>query len=239
MITEKQEKITDKKMKKKVLIVDDHPIIREGLAFLIDEEDDLIVCGAAEDIPNAIKAIHDLEPDLVTVDISLQDASGLDLIKEIKTKYSNLAILALSVHPESIYAERAIKAGARGYITKQEATRNVIIAIREVLDGGLYLSKKMNEKLLSLLLFEDNPKESLSSVNRLTDRELEVFNLLGHGKGTRQIAEQLYISVKTVETYRLRIKEKLKIDTSNELLQHAFQWVNEHEKDYVDLKTAK
>ena len=148
MIAEKKEKKTSKENKKKVLIVDDHPIVREGLTFLIDEEEDISVCGSADNIPNAIKAIQELEPDLITVDISLHEASGLDLIKEIKNKFPHLAILALSVHPESIYAERAIRAGARGYITKQEATKNVIIAIREVLEGGLYLSKKMNEKLL-------------------------------------------------------------------------------------------
>ncbi len=216
--------------RKKVLVVDDHPIVREGLSYLIDEEEDITVCGSAEDIPQAIKAIKNLKPDVVMVDISLENSSGLELIKDIKVQFPGLPILALSVHTESFYAERAIRAGAKGYITKQEATKKVITAIRTVLEGGLYLSQKMNDKLLYSLLGESKADAGISPIDRLTDREFEVFSLLGHGKGTRQIAEQLYISVKSVETYRLRIKEKLNIETSSELLQHAFQWVNEQEK---------
>ena len=228
MASKKRQNISDEK--KKVLVVDDHPIVREGLSYLIDEEEDITVCGSAENIPQAIKAIRNLKPDLVIVDISLEDASGLELIKDIKVHFPGLPILALSVHAESFYAERAIRAGAKGYITKQEATKKVITAIRTVLEGGLYLSQKMNDKLLYSLLGESKADTGISPIDRLTDREFEVFSLLGHGKGTRQIAEQLYISVKTVETYRLRIKEKLNIETSSELLQHAFQWVNEQEK---------
>jgi len=197
---------------------------------LIDEEEDITVCGSAEDIPQAIKAIKNLKPDVVMVDISLENSSGLELIKDIKVQFPGLPILALSVHTESFYAERAIRAGAKGYITKQEATKRVITAIRTVLEGGLYLSQKMNDKLLYSLLGESKADAGISPIDRLTDREFEVFSLLGHGKGTRQIAEQLYISVKTVETYRLRIKEKLNIETSSELLQNTFQWVNEQEK---------
>ena len=137
--------------KKKVLVVDDHPIVREGLADLINREEDLEVCGCAKDIPQTIEAIKKLDPDVVTVDISLEDASGLELIKDIKTQFPGLPLLALSMHPESFYAERAVRAGAKGYITKQEATKNVITAIRKVLSGGLYLSEQMKEKLLRLL----------------------------------------------------------------------------------------
>lgn len=212
--------------KKKVLVVDDHPIVREGLADLINKEEDVVVCGWAENIPQTIKAIKKLRPDIITVDISLEDASGLELIKEIKNQYPGLPILALSMHQESFYAERSIRAGAKGYITKKEATKKVIKAIRAVLDGRLYLSEKMKDKLLYNIVGANELGAGGSPIDRLTDRELEVFDLLGQGKGTRQIAEQLYLSVKTVETYRSRIKEKLNLSNASELLQSAFKWVN-------------
>lgn len=218
--------------KKKVLVVDDHPIVREGLADLINKEKDLEVCGCAEDIPQTIEAIKKLEPDVVTVDISLEDASGLELIKDIKTQFSGLPVLALSMHPESFYAERAVRAGAKGYITKQEATKNVITAIRKVLSGGLYLSEQMKEKLLHSLIGDGESDGTVSPIDRLTDRELEVFSLLGQGRGTRQIAEQLCLSVKTIETYRSRIKEKLNLSSGSELLQCAFQWANRQDKTW-------
>jgi len=235
MIIEEQQKKSDKNNRKKVLVVDDHPIVREGLAYLIDEEEDLVVCGSAENIPQAIKAIQSLEPDVVTVDISLQDCSGLELLKDIKVQFPDLPVLVLSVHPESFYAERAIRAGANGYITKQEATTKVITAIRRVLEGGIYVSEEINERLLYSLLGGTKSDAAISPIDRLSDRELEVFSLLGQGKGTRQIAEQLCVSVKTVETYRLRIKEKLNISSASELLQHAFQWVSEQDKAHASL----
>ena len=212
--------------RRKILVVDDHPIVREGLADLINKEKDIVVCGWAENIPQTIKAIKNLKPDVVTVDISLGDASGLELIKDIKTRFPSLPILALSMHQESFYAERAIRAGAKGYITKQEATKKVIMAIRQVLDGRLYLSEKMKEKMLRSLLGDNGSGAGTSPIDRLTDRELEVFSLLGQGRGTRQIAEQLCLSIKTIETYRSRIKEKLNISSSSELLLYAFQWTN-------------
>ncbi len=216
--------------KKKVLIVDDHPIVREGLADLINKEKDIVVCGCAENIPQAMKAIKKLKPDIVTVDISLEEASGLELIKDIKTQHPNLPILALSMHQESFYAERAIRAGAKGYITKKQATKKVITAIRKVLGGQLYLSEKMKDKLLYSLIGGDESDTGGSPTDRLTDRELEVFSLFGQGRGTRQIAEQLYLSAKTIETYRSRIKEKLNLSSGSELLQYAFQWVNRQDK---------
>lgn len=219
-----------KRHKKKVLVVDDHPIVREGLADLISKEKDICVCGSAKDMPETLKAIKNLKPDVVTVDISLADVSGLELMKCIKAQFPDLPILALSMHEESFYAERAIRAGAKGYITKQEATKNVIGAIRKVLQGRLYLSEKMNEELLSSLVSNHGSDCGGSPADRLTDRELEVFNLLGRGKGTREIAEQLYLSTKTIETYRSRIKEKLNLRTGSELLQHAFQWVTSHDQ---------
>ncbi|MFH1719058.1 MAG: response regulator transcription factor [Planctomycetota bacterium] len=210
--------------RKKVLVVDDHPIVREGLADLINKEEDMVVCGWAADIPQTLKAIKDLDPDVVTVDISLEDASGLELIKDIKTQFPGLPVLALSMHQESLYAERALRAGAKGYVTKHEATKEVIVAIRKVLDGQLYLSESMKEKLLYHFVGDSTSDDASSPIHRLTDRELEVFSLLGQGKGTRQIAEHLCLSVKTVETYRSRIKEKLNLHSGPELLRSAFQW---------------
>ena len=215
--------------KKKVLVVDDHPIVREGLADLINKENDIAVCGCAQDIPQTLKAIEQLQPDIVTVDISLEHASGLEFIEDIKARFPGLPVLALSMHQESVYAERAIRAGAKGYITKQQATKKVIMAIRQILDGQLYLSEAMKDKLVSSLVGDNKRDAGRSPMDRLTNRELQVFSLLGQGKGTRQIAEQLYLSVKTVETYRSRIKEKLNLSSGSELLQRAFQWVsNEH-----------
>lgn len=225
---EQQNKLGENK--KKVLVVDDHPIVREGLSDLINKEKDLEVCGCAKDIPQTIEAIKKLDPDVVTVDISLEDASGLELIKDIKTQFPGLPLLALSMHPESFYAERAVRAGAKGYITKQEATKNVITAIRKVLSGGLYLSEQMKEKLLHSLVGDGEPDAAVSPIDRLTDRELEVFSLLGQGRATRQIAEQLCLSVKTIETYRSRIKEKLSLSSGSELLQSAFQWANRQDR---------
>jgi len=221
------------KAKRKVLVVDDHPVVREGLTCLINEEADLVVCGTSEDMPQAVKAIQNLDPDIVTVDISLKDASGLELIKIIKSQFPNLPVLALSVHPERYYAERAIRAGAKGYINKREATGDIIAAIREVLDGGIHLSQRMTERLLSNLVGQDKSDIETSPIDRLTDRELEVFTLLGQGQGTRQIAERLHVSVKTIETYRLRITEKLDLDNASELLRSAFQWASDQEKARV------
>jgi len=218
------------KDKSKVLVVDDHPVVREGLTCLIDEEEDMVVCGTSEDMPQAIKAIQSLGPDIVTVDISLKDASGLELIKVIKAQFPHLPVLALSVHPERYYAERAIRAGARGYITKREATGDIIAAIREILDGGIHLSQEMTERLLRNVVGQDKSDIEISPIDRLTDREFEVFTLLGQGQGTRQIAERLHVSVKTVETYRLRITEKLDLENASELLRSAFQWACEQEK---------
>lgn len=219
------------KNKKTVLVVDDHPIIREGLADLINKEKDLVVCGCTEDIPQTLEALRKLKPDVVTVDISLKDASGVELIKNIKAKYPDLPILAISMHEKSLYAERALRAGAKGYITKQQATENVIVAIRNVLQGGLYLSEKMKDKLLLGMTRNGKTDIGDSPIESLTDRELEVFTLLGKGKSSRQIAEQLCLSIKTVETYRSRIKDKLNLAGASELLQRAFQWANDQLED--------
>jgi len=215
--------------KAKILIVDDHPLVREGLADLVNKEKDLVVCGQAEDAYQAIEAIRELKPDMAIVDISLKEKSGLELIKDIKIQHPGLPVLTLSMHEESVYAERALRAGAKGYIMKREATKKVVTAIRKVLRGQLYLSEKMTTRLVRKFV-EGKPEAGTSPIDRLTDRELEVFSLLGRGNGTRQISEQLHLSVKTIETYRSRIKEKLNLTSGTELLQHAFQWVNSEGK---------
>ncbi len=220
------------KNRRKVLIVDDHPIVIEGLTDLINKEEDIVVCGWAKDIHQTIKAIKKLKPDVVTVDISLENVSGLDLMKDIKAHFPDLPMLALSMHEESLYAQRAIRAGAKGYITKKEATKNVITAIRKVLEGRLYLNEAMKEKLLYSLIGNDESDAGTSPIDRLTDRELEVFRLIGQGKGTRQIAEQLCLSAKTIETYRSRIKKKLNLSSGSELLRCAFQWVSRQDKTW-------
>ena len=211
--------------KSRIIIVDDHPIVRQGLSDLINREKDLVVCAQAEDASQAIKAIKTLDPDMVIVDISLKEGSGLELIRDIKIQFETVPALVLSMHPESLYAERALRAGAKGYIMKQEPNKEVIGAIRKVLDGALYLSDKMMQKLVYKLIdVKAEAGQSLS--DRLSDRELEVFGLLGRGNGTRQIADKLHLSVKTIDTYRSHIKEKLNIESASELQHHAFLWVS-------------
>jgi DNA-binding NarL/FixJ family response regulator len=211
--------------KTNILIVDDHPIVRQGLTELVNQEDDLVVCGQAEDAHQAIKAVKELKPDMAIVDISLKETSGMELIKDLNAQYSNLPVLALSMHDESLYAERALRAGARGYIMKAEATEKVIMAIRKILSGEIYISDRMASKMMRKLV-GGNAEIHTSPVERLSDRELEVFQLIGKGFGTRQISERLFLSIKTIETYRAHIKEKLNLADAAELLQYAIQWVN-------------
>ncbi len=216
---------TDLHRKRTVLIVDDHPIVREGLAQLIDQESDLQVCGQAEDAHEAMQAIRQLAPDLVIVDISLKDTSGMELIKDLKVQYPRLPVLTLSMHDEAVYGERALRAGARGYIMKQEATEKVVTAIRRVLAGEIYVSDGMAAKMVSKIV-GGGAREGGSPVECLSDRELEVFRLIGEGYSTREMAEKLHLSVKTIETYRAHIKDKLNLEDANELLRCAIQWVS-------------
>ncbi len=204
-----------------VYIVDDHPIVRQGLALLINREPDLAVCGDAEEAGTALRQIEELKPDLVVVDISLNGPDGLDLLKDIRTRDANLPVLILSMLDESLYAERALRAGASGYIMKQEATERVLVAIRRILGGQIYVSDRMSNRMLHRFA---GGKAQASSVAGLTDRELEVFRLIGQGHATRQIAEELHISVKTVESYQAHIKEKLSLKNARELVQRAIQW---------------
>ena len=207
-----------------VLIVDDHPIVRQGLKLLIDQEPDLIVCGEAENARSVLPAIHDLKPSIAVIDLSLGRDSGIELIKTIRLQHPDLPLLVLSMHDETLHAERALRAGAKGYIMKQEAPEKVIIAIRQVLQGKIYVSDAMGAKLLNKLI-DSSRDEPSSPIELLSDRELQVFQLLGRGLGTRQVADQLNVSIKTVEAYRANIKEKLNLKGSAELVQHAIHWV--------------
>lgn len=209
--------------KSRILIVDDHPIVRQGFAQLINQEPDLTVCAEVDTGARAFDAAGTATPDLAVVDIALPGASGLELIKNIKAAYPELRVLVLSMHDETLYAERALRAGAQGYIMKQEATDKVLEAIRRVLAGDVYLSEQMSARLLHHLVGV-GPLPSASPIERLSDRELEVFRLIGQGHSTRQIAEQLNLGVKTVETYRAHIMEKLNLQNATELVQRAFQW---------------
>jgi DNA-binding NarL/FixJ family response regulator len=209
--------------KKTVFVVDDHPIVRQGLALLINQETDLTVCGEAEEMRSALSAIQAVRPDILIVDISLNGPDGLELLKNIRLGAPRLPVLILSMHDESIYAERALRAGANGYIMKQEATEKVLVALRRILSGEIYVSDRIANSMLRHYVRGVNFSEH-SSISDLTDRELEVFRLIGEGHGTRQIAETLHLSVKTVESYQAHIKEKLSLRSARELVQHAVQW---------------
>jgi DNA-binding NarL/FixJ family response regulator len=211
-------------LKFKVLVVDDHPIVRQGLKLLIDQEPDLTVCGEAENAERVLPAIRELKPSIAVIDISLGHDSGIDLIRNIRQQHPDLPLLVLSMHDESLYAERVLRAGAKGYIMKQEAPEKVICAIRQVLQGNIFVSDAMGAKLLNKLI-DSRREESSSPVELLSNRELQVFNLLGSGFGTRQVADKLNVSIKTVEAYRANIKEKLNLKSSAELVQHAIHWV--------------
>ncbi|HZR21749.1 MAG TPA: response regulator transcription factor [Verrucomicrobiae bacterium] len=207
----------------RVLLVDDHPVVREGLAESINRETDLTVCAQAEDHQGALRAIETTHPELIVVDLMLRDSSGMELIKDIHVRWPRLLILVVSMHDETLYAERVLRAGAQGYITKQQATHDILLAIRRVIGGGIYL----NERTASAVLARLAAKPQLAShsiPDLLADRELEVFELTGRGLSTREIAGQLRIDVKTVDTYRARIREKLNLKSSSELLQLAIRW---------------
>lgn len=209
--------------KSRVFVVDDHPIVRQGLALLINGEHDLVVCGEAEEAQPALQAITAAKPDVLIVDISLNGPDGLELLKNIRSLWPNLPVLVLSMHDETTYAERALRARANGYIMKQEATEKVLLALRRILSGEIYLSDRMANKVLQQYVGGPSSVER-SRIADLTDRELEVFRLIGEGLGTRQIAEKLHLSIKTVESYQAHIKEKLLLRTGRELVQQAIQW---------------
>src|ERR1700735_2868763 len=214
--------------KKRILVVDEHLIVRQGLSLLLNREPDLVVCGEAEEATGAMHVLASARPDVLIVDISLNGPDGLDLLKTIRTTHPTLPVLILSMHNESIYAERALRAGANGYIMKQEATERVLVAVRRILSGEIYVSARIANKMLKHYITGSGNLRH-SSIADLSDRELEVFRLIGEGHGTRQIAEELHLSVKTVESYQAHIKEKLSLRSVRELMQHAIQW-NMNEK---------
>jgi DNA-binding NarL/FixJ family response regulator len=223
MRTEKQ-RPAGHPVKLRILLVDDHPMVRERLAAAIHEQSDLIVCGEAEDRFTALDLIASTQPHLAIVDLTLKQSHGLELIKDIRSRDPDLAILVVSMHDELLHAERVIRAGARGYITKQEATGKIMLAIRTVLGGDVYLSEKMAARIATGAL-GGRRGDNVLPVARLSDRELRVFEMLGQGHNTRQIADALHLDMRTIETYRARIKEKLDLKDANELLQYAIRWM--------------
>ncbi len=211
--------------KKRILIVDDHPVVRDGLITLINHQQDLKVCGEAEEAQQALTAISELKPDVVIIDITLKGSDGIELTKSIKARYAGLPVIVLSIHDESTYAERALRAGAQGYLMKEVVSDKIIAAIRAVLTGEIYVSDAMAKKLLRKLV-GGKVDTTNAPMDGLSDRELEVFRLIGQGYKPSKIAQSMHLSVKTVETYRARIKEKLNLDDADELLRHAIQWVS-------------
>ena len=207
----------------RIVLVDDHPLVRERLAEMLNREPDLRVCGEAEDRQGALSVIATSKPDLAIVDLTLKDSHGLDLIKDIQARWPALAVLVVSMHEESLHAERAIRAGARGYITKQEATRKILLAVRRVLEGGIYLSDTIAAQLAPKAVGRGDAPAGVS-LEHLADRELEVLQWIGRGYSTHEIAERLHLNFKTVETYRARIKDKLGLKDAHEVLQYAIRW---------------
>ncbi|MCX5813148.1 MAG: response regulator transcription factor [Proteobacteria bacterium] len=212
------------KRKRKIFIVDDHPVVRKGLSQMINQETDLTVCGEADSAQHALESLKKSQPDLMIVDISLQGIDGIELIKIIKARYGTLPVLVVSMHDESLFAERALRVGARGYIMKQEAIEKMMEAIRRVLRGELYISEGVSANIVKRFI-DGKAANTQSTIEVLSDRELEVFQLIGQGIGTRQIADSLNVSIKTVESYRANIKEKLKLKNATELMKHAVHWV--------------
>lgn len=223
----KQVKPASAIQKAAVLLVDDHPIVRQGMAQLINREPDLTVCGEAASAHEAISLLKTHTCDVAIIDISLEDRSGLDLLKDLIIRCPKLRVLILSMHHESLYAERALHAGARGYVMKQEAPDKVLVAIRTILSGEVYVSEKMAAKMLRTLADGRSGESAVSPIERLSDRELEVFRLIGKGYSSSEIAGQLCIGVKTIETHREHIKAKFKLTDTGELRRIAIEWATE------------
>jgi len=219
----------DKKAAKRfsrVMLVDDHPVVRHGMALAIERSPDLEVCAQAGSASEAMSIFDDANPDVVIVDISLDDGSGMDLIKQIKSASPNTKMLVASMHDEQLYAERVLRAGAMGYINKEQSMDNIVEAIQQVMRGRIYLSDHMADQVLNRVAKRDEDDDQ-SPVETLSDRELEVFQLIGEGLTTRQIAEKLHLSPKTIETHREHIKTKLNLENNNQLVRYAAQWMIE------------
>jgi DNA-binding NarL/FixJ family response regulator len=215
------------KSKVKIFLVDDHPLVREWLTNLIQQQPDLVVCGESEDAPHALQEIDAIKPDVAIVDISLKQGSGIELIKNLKALQPGVAVIVLSMHDERLYAERALRAGARGYIMKSETAKKVIMVIRQVLGGKIYMSENLTA-LFAEKFVDGRLPASGSLVEQLSDRELETFQLLGKGYETRQVAEMMKVSMKTVQAHCAHIKEKLKLTNAAELLREAVRWQENH-----------
>jgi DNA-binding NarL/FixJ family response regulator len=214
-------------MTKRILIVDDHPLMREGLAARIAPQSDMEVCGEAASVDEAIAQVKATNPDLIIVDIALAESHGIDLIKDVKARFPKIKMLVVSAHDESLYAERALRAGAHGYINKREVQEKVVDAMRSVLEGQRYLSAKMTQQLVGQAIGSKDSTES-DPIQRLSDRELEIFHLIGQGKTTGAIAEQLFLSVHTIDTHREKLRHKLGVKNGAELMRRAVQWVLEN-----------
>lgn len=216
--------------KTRILIVEDHPVFIFGLKELIHQEKDLEICGEAPDVTSGWEKILDLKPDMVIVDITLKGPSGIELIRDINKRFKTLPVLVLSMHDESLYAERALSAGARGYIMKQEASESIVKAVRTVLKGEIYASKSLMHNLLNRFIShpESRTEDPLSRIDKLTDRELEVLRGIAHGLNTREIADKFNLSVKTIGTYRERIKEKIGLKNAAELIRFAIRWIEQN-----------
>ncbi|HEX2855357.1 MAG TPA: response regulator transcription factor [Opitutaceae bacterium] len=216
--------------KKRILLVDDHPFMRAGLAGLIDRQPDLLVCGEAGNPAEAFRGLPKSKPDLVLTDLTMPGRSGLEFIKDLVAAEPGLAVLVISMHDEVVHAERALRAGARGYIMKEAGGENLLAAIRQILRGEVYVSPRMSARILEGMT-GSKPRRSSSPIEKLTDREFEVFQLIGQGKSTRDIAEQLHLSTKTVDVHRGNIKEKLALNDATALIRHAVRWVETQKVD--------
>lgn len=208
----------------RMLTVDEHPILRLGIATLIGKQKGMSICGEASNLAEAYQLVTKLSPDLVITDISLRGNSGIELMKELAYRWDSLPVLAYSAHDEQIYAERVLRAGARGYVMKQRPPEVLLQAIRHVLDGKVYLSREISDRLLGKFIGKSSRPDDQSIIDRLSDRELEVLQMIGQGQSTSQIAEQLCLSTKTVETYREHLKQKLNLSTGPELVRYAVEW---------------
>lgn len=215
-----------KKGKTRILLVDDHAVVRFGMAQLIKQQGDLEICGEEEDASHALGTIEKIKPDLVIADISLKDSSGLELMRNIKARYPKMPVLVVSSHDENVYADVAFRAGALGYLMKQEALEKIVPAIRRVLGGAIYVSDALAAKMLQQQI-RGQPGVNESPVKNLSDRELEVFQLIGRWKKTGEIAKELHLSIKTIEYYREQIKFKLNLGNASELTQYATSWVQQ------------
>ena len=218
-------------MKKRILIVDDHPVMRLGLVQLINSKSDLEVCGEAGSAKEALQQVGALAPDLVLLDMALPDGHGLEVLKDLATLHEGLATLVVSSNDETVYAERALKAGARGYIMKEAAATHLVGAIRTILNGQIYVSESMSQLIVEMFTGQKRKGHASSPIDRLTDREFEVFQLIGEGKGSREVGKQLGVSVRTIDAHRAHIKEKLDLKDSNALVRQAVRWVETKQWD--------